>query len=602
MDAPLDPATPQPDSQAGARGPGRAGGERRRAALALGLNLALFLTTYALFTVRFHCNDDPRMMLVTAGLVKSTAPSPFTPFLHVSLGWLLQRLYGLSLAVPWYPLLLIASLLAAHGALLYLALRRHGRPALAGYLVYFAAVGVRLISELQFTIVAAVLSLAGLLLVLEAGGLGQEAEAEQPPPAARPLLVTGLALLLWGWLFRALAGALVVGLSAPLLLLLGRRCLLAAASPARAAARVAACGLGGGLGLALALLAVNAWAFAADPDARGFWRANGLITAVNDFDVDLRLGPEELARHIAAAGWSENDYKLLKSWLVIDPALYAPERYEAFLAGVPRTNLHLGVVALAARAAEPLAHPLVRRALVLLALALCWLRVGREARWGLLGVLALLVAASAALCLFLKPMPRRVFFGLTPLIALLPALGLPARALPAPGRARRLAGGVLLLLVAAQTALFARDELRRSRLLAAGAPAYRRALLGLAAQPRRVYVSWAFACDLELLPPFTDLRELPPLLIVDAYPYPGTRIALRELGIDDLSLALARRPDVLLVTHQARLPALVLYLRYLREHHGLEVEVRAVQRNDLFAVLALTPKGAAPKGAASGPR
>ena len=121
--------------------------------LAMGANLVLFFATYLVWTPGFQSNDDPMMMLLTAGVGRTVEPSLYLGFSHVIVGWMLKHLYALTIHVPWYAFYLIGGLFAAHSTLLFLVLERTQRlSALLLYLVYFLMVGVDLLLNLQFTV------------------------------------------------------------------------------------------------------------------------------------------------------------------------------------------------------------------------------------------------------------------------------------------------------------------------------------------------------------------------------------------------------------------------------------------------------------------
>ena len=68
--------------------------------MALGINVLLFLLTYACLTPRFLWNDDPMMMLLAAGVGRVAEPTSYLTFTHILIGWVLKNLYSLAIDVP----------------------------------------------------------------------------------------------------------------------------------------------------------------------------------------------------------------------------------------------------------------------------------------------------------------------------------------------------------------------------------------------------------------------------------------------------------------------------------------------------------------------
>ena len=231
----------------------------------------------------YQSNDDVAMRLI------AESGSPFLLFINVLVGKLLAALYGLAPAVPWYDLLLGASLVAATAALLFVWGRRelHWTIALAVFLLLPAFMRV------QFTVVAMLCAAAGIALLLR----------------GHPLL--GSLLFVWGSLIRFEASMIVVleaGLLAfPLLRAPTTRRLVVSKTRPFALALAAALAL---FALHLAL------------DRGDFREPNVLRLRLGEYVPDERVTPAALARLQREVGWSANDYALFRDWFHM---LYPPE-------------------------------------------------------------------------------------------------------------------------------------------------------------------------------------------------------------------------------------------------------------------------------------
>ncbi|MGE0706526.1 MAG: hypothetical protein AB7N76_17730 [Planctomycetota bacterium] len=588
----VEEAAPAPSP--GAAAPGQAA-ETWRAALeraplraALALNVALFALVYGAFRVYFRGNDDPMMMLLAAGVGRTASASPYLLFSNVLVGLALEGLYGLTLAVPWYPLYLIGGLFLAHTALLYVVLRRHGAPGLGLYLGWFVLAGVEGLLGLQFTIVGMTLALGGLALLFEAG-------REEPADERRGwrLAAAGAALVVLGSLVRFLSALLATGVAAPLLALT----LLDALRGARPARRALA-GYGAALLLSLLAHGLDRAACARDPGAAEFFRRNDPVTAVLDRGEDGWIPPEELERRIAAVGWSRNDFLMFRGWSLLNDEVFATERVQRFVADLPAWNRRLGWAGARAVVAGILAEAAVRRAgLALLLLAACVLW-DRRALLAALATLGLILAALGALTLVQKSPPPRVYLPLAAWAALLPLLlGPPllapsrgARAAAPGGFARRVVAGVALCLGLLGGAAQVWDLAARSGRAAEVHAEHARALAALGADRGRLYLTWTGSLAWESMRPFAPLEPLRGLVALETRYYATTRATLAAFGVRDPYLALAQRRDVRAVIWRRNAPiALAAYRAFMREHYGLDVTLEPELETAFFGVYRAAP-------------
>ncbi len=129
----------------------------------IAINL-LFLLLCALFTnIRFETNEDEAMMQIVSGMFGDY--EPHMVFINSIIGYLLVALYQLIPGISWYPVLMVVLLLVGFcilSMLLYKRSRQMGRVFTIALLLSF---GLYFYTSLQFTEVAGLLALAGLLLL-----------------------------------------------------------------------------------------------------------------------------------------------------------------------------------------------------------------------------------------------------------------------------------------------------------------------------------------------------------------------------------------------------------------------------------------------------
>ncbi len=161
-------------------------GRLRLVALVLAMSLLGLLLAVA--TPYYQTDDDAAMHLRSAGVVLTDQPSEFLLFIHPLLGLLLRQLYQWFPGWPWYPLHHLFAHLCIAVACAWLALRRWGIGGLMAAGFCMVVVQSHFIWNLQFTTVAMLTGMLGILL-LRWG----ESKAE---------LSLGTLMLVWGALIR----------------------------------------------------------------------------------------------------------------------------------------------------------------------------------------------------------------------------------------------------------------------------------------------------------------------------------------------------------------------------------------------------------------
>ena len=286
----------------------------------------LFGLVFLIFTPGFDTNDDAVMNMVVAGKGYGLVPDEHMVFTNVLIGFVLKGLYTLWPSLPWYGGYLLAVHFAAQTIMLYCVIRPgYTRLRLRLYLVYFAAAGLYLVNNLQFTSTAFLAGQSGILLLMLAIGRADHTDGRR-----------------WLWLWCAVAFVClllsslirrevfypVIGLAIPtcgLMALAGRR-------PLRHSLAVI------GLAAAAFAAATACWRFnhahyERDPGWSGFYEYNKLRVKFND-EAWVRYSPET-AHLFQEVNWSENDFEMLSAWFFDNEDMYSAAALEHVLTEYP---------------------------------------------------------------------------------------------------------------------------------------------------------------------------------------------------------------------------------------------------------------------------
>jgi hypothetical protein len=512
----------------------------------LGVGLLLG-STLAAFTPAYQQNDDVVMMMIASGRGISLQPDAHLVYVNVILGELLRHAYRWAPALPWYGLLLIATLAAVQVSLLHARLARHGGN-LPAFLACFATVASVFVVRLQFTAVAGLAAGAGVALWI--AGLEPEPGDEREHRGAAGLLVPASLLLLGALLrFQALLLALVVALPLALarLVRVGRPRALRALG-----------GLAAVLSVALALhLWDRAW-YERDPGWREFGELNAWRARIVDYGAGAD-GPEGRALE-RRVGWSANDALMLRRWFYADRTVFPIEKMRTLVGAAP--VVRPGAAEAGARIREAFARPsFLPMALVLPLLVACGCARDRLRVLGLTIGPALIVVGLLAV--FLRA-PEHV---------VMPALAFSATTLlVAAGADRRRPRGrwwwPALVLAAVGAALAVRQSRADSLTAAEDNRDLRRAVEKLSTRPQQLYVDWAGAFRYEGVLPLEDTSYLSGLRLYSlGWPQrsPIADRMLRTFAIDDLFRSLYERPDVCLLMNPSWRDSLEVYAH---EHYG----------------------------------
>jgi hypothetical protein len=269
-------------------------------------------------TPRYETNDDAGMNLVATGRGFVDRPDEHLLYSNVLIGLALKSLYQVAPSVPWYGGLWFLTACASLVAICYACLRNVSSEwtvGLSGAFLWFA--GIPDLTELQFTRIAFLAGLAGLLLLV--GGIRSGGGSWQQWLAVPLLLVGGL--------IRYDAVRLVCVVLLPVILWMLWRC------RSDRSARHAVAILAGCLLLGWGAVRFNDWYYARDADWKDFYSFNILRVEFMDFDhVEYN---SQTAGAFAAAGWKPVDLQMLRKWAFLDQDRYSSQKLKTILDAVP---------------------------------------------------------------------------------------------------------------------------------------------------------------------------------------------------------------------------------------------------------------------------
>ena len=520
------------------------------------------LIAVTLFSPFYQTNDDVTMRLLAEGhFVPNGAPVPFLLFINVGIGWMLAIAYTMLPGVPWYDLVLGASLTAAVAALAVVWIGSGRRrellwtAILAIYLLLPAFVSV------QFTLVALTCAAAGIALLMYAA---------VAPNARRIHAVFGTALFVWGSLIR-FEGAVLMAIEGAVLAfpLLPGILRGSGTRPRRRMLLVAACAA---VVLMTTFFAVDRIAYSRDQGWAAFHEFDTLRRRGVDYLVPEQITPSVLARLRAETGWSENDFYLFSGWYFTDPAVFS-------LANIRKAaNLFRKQVWTAARvkaAASDAGAFLVRIRWAFLLLGAFVLARGASFRLILyfLGTTLTIVLLVGLVSVTSKTPPPRIYWPMLTLAATM--LTIAARRLE---QASRLwlstAAAIFGVLVAGRLLPALRGDSDAHR---AAAGHVRRDVADLQRLDARLFIIHgnAFPYEDYWQPLHAPARPFPFIGLGLEDQTPPVQDALRRSANVDVAWSLCSDPRLILIAWDSIPPMLS---RYVLEHHNAAVRFEPVYR------------------------
>ncbi len=272
--------------------------------------ILLPLTAVTLFSPFYQTNDDVTMRLLAEGhFVPGGKPVPFLLFINIVIGKALAIAYTLMPGVPWYDLVLGASLTAAAAALVVVWIGSGQRRDVLWTIILAVFFLLPAFVSVQFSIVGLTCCAAGIALLVHAA---------LDPGSRRLHAIFGAALFVWGSLIR-FDGALLMAIEGAVLAL---PLLFGAPSRRRALLFPA----GAALVLMMAFFATDRIAYSRSGGWSSFHEFDNLRRRGVDYLVPEQITPPVLARLRAETAWSANDFLLFSGWYFTDPAVYSMDK------------------------------------------------------------------------------------------------------------------------------------------------------------------------------------------------------------------------------------------------------------------------------------
>jgi hypothetical protein len=279
---------------------------------------SLVLGVLAALTPRFETNDDAGMNVIAAGRYLVDQPDEHLLFSNVLIGCGLKQLYQAAPNIPWYGGYLFVTASLSLMAICFACLRQDRTEWHVGLVAaYLWFAGIPALTQLQFTRVAFLATLAGLLLL--AGAIRGTGAALQKW-CAIPFLVAGSLIR-----FDAFLLACVV-LSPVISWMLWRACL-------QKAARAPLLLLIACVAVGFSAARFNTWYYEHDPAWRNYLPFNAVRAEFIDWN-HVAYDPQT-APVFTASGWLPIDLLMLKSWAFLDRERYDTKTLQAILDGLP---------------------------------------------------------------------------------------------------------------------------------------------------------------------------------------------------------------------------------------------------------------------------
>ena len=155
--------------------------------------------------IRYDTNDDFVMACIVQGAYGR--PDPHTVYINIIMGYVLSGLSSLIPAIPWYPVIMYVCLVVSNIVIGYLLIgkTKAGLFQLNLFFIYLFVFGSNLLIKPQFTKTAAVLTISGIVLMLD---------SVQTNRVCKKKCAAGIALISLGFIYRKDMASLCAAVSA----------------------------------------------------------------------------------------------------------------------------------------------------------------------------------------------------------------------------------------------------------------------------------------------------------------------------------------------------------------------------------------------------
>ena len=547
--------------------------------------------TYFFFTPHFISNDDPAMLLKVAGISKLTTPSAYMLYTHVFIGWILKSLYTLSLNFPWYGVYLSSCLALAYAVFFYIILRNN--PSISGLLLcvlFYLLIGMKLMLSLQFTIVAAMVALAGISLLVFYPHEYFEGQSSTHFSFEKILTfrnIAGVLLIALGCMIRWRSMIYAIALALPVLAFYYYQ------KPFKIILRQSGL-LAVGILLSALMYQVNQMAYSS-AGWDHFLEAKPKAMKFINYGIIQNLPNEERRKIEKKIGWSTNDLNMFLNWFFMDEELYSIEKFDKALAFVPpyrkRSAEEVQSLMEKAMANRYFVNGLLMAIIGLLFFAFRWRNL-----LAIFAMLITIVLLFLYLTYYLKPPPQRVYFvayawlGVFPLLMLNRHVKVPLLRLSKQYLIQKILLFLLVIgLVYQYNGLFTKMKANSKNFESSSQWLYSTVKEINKNGEASLYVTWANSFPWKYITPFQDVRYLKDFRtfgLGTGQQSPESKQILNEFGIKNLYTALLQREDILLIIKNRSAQRLLhFYKEFVKEHYGIEAYAEGVATTNVFSVV-----------------
>jgi hypothetical protein len=552
--------------------------------VSLAMTGALLAIVLLIFAPFFSINDDVVMMMIASGTGIYNHPDAHLVFTNILLGGLLKKLYQAAPHYPWYGYYQIFIHFIASLFILYSFLRvQFSKTRLLLFIVYFLSAGLQFLVFLQFTTTAFAIGQSGILLFLSI----LDGSSNDPRSSKLLLLVSTLFLILSA-LIRIESFYMVMILAIPAFSFTFLR-------GYRSRPLVAVYLLFFSL-LTPSIIASRTYhllSYERDAGWKGFYEFNALRAKFNDYG--LTRFDSKTEKIFSEVNWSQNDYRMLKSWFSADRDVFSTAKMKAVLSHFPSYR-SWNMADLSRTFRGLMRDPGFRNSILLAILFISILKFRAHYRWLIYCTVFMIFSLTVYQALFLKLAVRVLY----PMISFL--LGLMFFYADNDwqlARGRGLSRWHLktvwvycsLLLIGVAICSSVGYSYERGQFFASRNKELNKSIRDLNPQRHQLFVIWPISFPYVALSPFQPMRELSDFRML-GLGWPGQSPIvwniLKEFEIGDLHKALYEKQNVLLVNREGRNE---LYKRYVREHYGVDVDFKVYYKDGNFSVYQVTKIG-----------
>ncbi len=588
--------------------------EKQPFLFAIGVNVLLFVLTYTLFVPRFNTVDDVGMLLRVAGVSRVNEATQYILHSNILIGYLMKYLYGLSADVVWYTWHHIIVLFVAYTTLLYTFIRNLSNVVMLGlYVAFFFLVGIFILLNLQFTIVASIVSFAGIMLVLfdrnEYKLSKKEADNDEVVLELNTLSLerlkktlfqfnykslfsivslSGIVIMVYGSMVRWMTVQQTIALFIPVIAFLlykknyfdvYRKILL----------------LFIGLFISFGLSQYDKRVCYKNEGYKYWHQFRQTYKRIFDYKEIDTLTPKDKETLLAEANWSHNDYLMLQGWGYSDQNLFNIDRGEKaskFLENADR--IYYSFSEIKTFMFELLSSRIVMN--TLLFIGLIWLFLAFEWRYllQLMAVVSIVLLLLLYLLYYMKPPTDRtlfqmLFFICVTTLALINNSSY-KKAINSPKNNTIFLVFLLLpitFVTQQEYASLSKSNFYKNVWL-------KKSIEDLNPNKNELYITWGQAIPLEYLSPFSNLDMFDNLVIfhkgVDQIT-PAALNILKDKGIKNVYKAIANNKNVSLILRNNASNKINLYITYMKEHYNQKLNYpKVVYKNNVYTVYKFNSK------------